>query len=69
LRYHAVVEDAITSSEIAFTNLRPDLYTQGSFAFRPLIASEGRFFAPAADSRISIVGIRDAAATRRTDPI
>jgi uncharacterized protein YbjT (DUF2867 family) len=62
LRYHAVVEDAIASSEIAFTNLRPNLYMQGLFAYRSLIASEGRFFAPAVDSRVSIVDIRDIAA-------
>jgi uncharacterized protein YbjT (DUF2867 family) len=32
---------------------------QGLFGFRSSIASEGRFFAPAGDSRISIVDVRD----------
>jgi len=62
LRYHAVVEDAIAASGMAFTNLRPNLYMQGLFGYHSSIASEGRFFAPAADSRISIVDVRDIAA-------
>jgi uncharacterized protein YbjT (DUF2867 family) len=62
LRYHAVVEDAIAASGMAFTNLRPNLYMQGLLGFRSSIASEGRFFAPAGDSRISIVDVRDIAA-------
>ena len=62
LRYHAVVEDAIAASGMAFTNLRPNLYMQGLLGFRSSIASEGRFFAPAGDARISIVDVRDIAA-------
>ena len=61
LRYHAVVEEAI-SSGMAFTNLRPNLYMQGLLGFRSSIISEGRFYAPAADARISIVDVRDIAA-------
>jgi uncharacterized protein YbjT (DUF2867 family) len=62
LHYHAVVEDAIRSSGMMFTNLRPNLYMQALLAFRQLIASERRFFAPAGDARVSIVGVRDIAA-------
>jgi uncharacterized protein YbjT (DUF2867 family) len=62
LRYHAVVENAIAASGMAFTNLRPNLYMQGLLGFRSSIASEGRFFAPAGDSRVSIVDVRDIAA-------
>jgi uncharacterized protein YbjT (DUF2867 family) len=62
LRYHAVVEDAISSSGMAFTILRPNLYMQGLLAFRSLIASEGRFFAPIGGARVSIVDVRDIAA-------
>ena len=62
LRYHAVVEDAIISSGIAFTHLRPNLYMQGLLGFRSSIISEGRFFAPAGDARVSIVDVRDIAA-------
>lgn len=62
LRYHAVVEDAIASSGMTFTNLRPNLYMQGLLAFRSSIGSEGRFFAPIGEARVSIVDVRDIAA-------
>jgi len=62
LHYHAVVEEAIASSGMAFTNLRPNLYMQGLLGFRSTIISEGRFFAPAGDARVSIVDVRDIAA-------
>src|SRR5215467_12406491 len=62
LRYHAVVEEAIAASGIAFTNLRPNLYMQGLLGFRSSIMSEGRFSAPIGDARVSIVDVRDIAA-------
>jgi len=62
LRYHAVVEEAISSSGFAFTHLRPNLYMQGLLGFRSSIAAEGRFFAPVGDARVSIVDARDIAA-------
>jgi uncharacterized protein YbjT (DUF2867 family) len=62
LRYHAVVEDAISSSGMAFTILRPNLYMQGLLVFRSSIGSEGRFFAPIGEARVSIVDVRDIAA-------
>jgi uncharacterized protein YbjT (DUF2867 family) len=62
LRYHAVVEDAISRSGMAFTHLRPNLYMQGLLGFRGSIVAEGRFFAPASDARVSIVDVRDIAA-------
>jgi uncharacterized protein YbjT (DUF2867 family) len=62
LRYHAVVEEAISSSGIAFTHLRPNLFMQGLLEFHSAIASKGRFFAPAGDAAVSIVDVRDIAA-------
>ena len=62
LRYHAVVEDAISSTGIAFTHLRPNLFMQGYLAFRSSIASTGQFFAPVGDAAVSIVDVRDIAA-------
>jgi uncharacterized protein YbjT (DUF2867 family) len=62
LRYHAVVEDAIRSSRMAFTHLRPNLYMQSFLGFGPSIVSDGRFFAPVGDARVSIVDVRDIAA-------
>lgn len=62
LRYHAVVEDALSSSGVTFTNLRPNLYMQGLLGFRASIGSEGRFFAPIGQARVSLVDVRDIAA-------
>jgi uncharacterized protein YbjT (DUF2867 family) len=45
LRYHAVVEEKIKASGIAYTFLRPNLFMQGLLAFRHLIAQESQFFA------------------------
>jgi uncharacterized protein YbjT (DUF2867 family) len=59
LRYHAVVEDAISSSGMTFTKLRPNLYMQGLLGFRSSIILDARFFAPASDARMSIVEVRD----------
>jgi uncharacterized protein YbjT (DUF2867 family) len=61
LRYHAVVEDAIRSSGVAFTHLRPNLYMQSFLGFRSSIVSDGRFFAPISDARVSVVDVRDIA--------
>jgi uncharacterized protein YbjT (DUF2867 family) len=66
LRYHAVVEEAISLSGIAFTHLRPNLFMQGFLAFRSSIASKGSFFAPAGDAEVSIVDVRDIAAVAAT---
>jgi uncharacterized protein YbjT (DUF2867 family) len=66
LRYHAVVEEAIAASGMTFTILRPNLYMQGLLEFRASIISEGRFFAAAGDSRVSIVDVRDIAAVAAT---
>lgn len=62
LRYHAVVEEAINSSGMTFTHLRPNLFMQGLLAFASSIKSEGRFYAPIGDARVSIVDVRDIAA-------
>jgi uncharacterized protein YbjT (DUF2867 family) len=62
LRYHAVVEKAISSSGMAFTSLRPNLYMQGLLGFSSSIISDAHFFAPAGDARVSIVDVRDIAA-------
>jgi uncharacterized protein YbjT (DUF2867 family) len=61
LRYHASVENAIVESGINYTFLRPNLFMQGFLRLSPLIR-QGRFFAPIADARVSIVDVRDIAA-------
>jgi uncharacterized protein YbjT (DUF2867 family) len=62
LRYHAAVEEALRTSGMTYTNLRPNLYMQGLLMIGQSIATEGRFFAPAGDSRVSVVDVRDIAA-------
>ncbi len=62
LRYHAAVEEALRTSGMSYTNLRPNLYMQGLLMIGRTIASEGRFFAPAGDARVSVVDVRDIAA-------
>jgi uncharacterized protein YbjT (DUF2867 family) len=62
LRYHAAVEEALRGSGMSYTNLRPNLYMQGLLMIGRSIASEGRFFAPAGDARVSVVDVRDVAA-------
>ena len=61
LQYPAVVEEAIASSGMEFTHLRPNLYMHGLLGFRASIASENWFFAPIGDARVSIVDVRDIA--------
>jgi uncharacterized protein YbjT (DUF2867 family) len=62
LRYHAAVEEALRTSGMSYTNLRPNLYMQGLLMIGKSIASQGRFFAPAGDARVSVVDVRDIAA-------
>jgi uncharacterized protein YbjT (DUF2867 family) len=62
LRYHAAVEAAIIDSGIAYTFLRPNLFMQGFLGFKDIIAKNAKFFAAAADARISLIDVRDIAA-------
>jgi uncharacterized protein YbjT (DUF2867 family) len=71
LRYHAVVERRIAELGIGYTFLRPNLFFQGLLAFGPMIAADGRFFAPIGDARVSAVDVRDigdVAAVALTEP-
>ena len=62
LRYHAVVENLIKKSGIAYTFLRPNLFMQGLLGFRQTIVEKGKFFGAVGDSKISLIDIRDIAA-------
>jgi uncharacterized protein YbjT (DUF2867 family) len=62
LRYHAVVEQKIRESGLAYTFLRPNLFMQGLIGFKKSIAEQGKFFAAVGESKISAVDIRDIAA-------
>lgn len=61
LRYHAAVEAALRSSDIAYTFLRPNLFMQGLLNFRSTIATQSTFYAAAGDAKVSVVDVRDIA--------
>jgi uncharacterized protein YbjT (DUF2867 family) len=61
LHYHAAIEAAIQSSDMAYTFLRPNLFMQGVLNFRSTIASENAFYAAAGDAQVSAVDVRDIA--------
>lgn len=60
-RYHAAVEYHILKSRIPYTFLRPNLFMQGLLNFRSAIESQGTFYAPAGNARISVIDVRDIA--------
>jgi uncharacterized protein YbjT (DUF2867 family) len=60
-RYHAGVEHHIRKSRIPYTFLRPNLFMQSLLSFRSSIASQGIFYAPAGNARVSIIDVRDIA--------
>ena len=60
-RYHAVVEEALQASGLAYTILRPNLYMQGLLNFRSTIATQNAFYAAAGDAKVSAVDVRDIA--------
>lgn len=68
-RLHRVVEIELEHSGMGWTNLRPNLFMQTTFMYRPTIVSQSAIFAPAGNSRISIVDVRDIAAVAATSLI
>jgi uncharacterized protein YbjT (DUF2867 family) len=58
-RYHAVVEESLQESGIAYTILRPNLYMQGLLNFRSTIATQNTFYAAAGEAKVSMVDVRD----------
>ena len=62
LRYHAVVEDAINATGLAYTLLRPNLFMQGLLAFKEAVKTQRQIFAPIGEAKISVVDVRDIAA-------
>jgi uncharacterized protein YbjT (DUF2867 family) len=61
-KLHRQVEEAIESSGINYTFLRPTSFMQNYLGFANSIKSQGVFYAPLADSRSSFVDTRDIAA-------
>lgn len=61
LRYHAVIEEKIRDSGLAYTFLRPNLFMQGLLGFQDTIIRQGKFFAAIGKAKISAVDTRDIA--------
>lgn len=62
LRYHAVIENLIKESGMAYTFLRPNLFMQGLLGFRETIIRQNQFFGAIGDAKISMIDTRDIAA-------
>ncbi|MEM9494158.1 MAG: NmrA family NAD(P)-binding protein [Myxococcota bacterium] len=60
-RLHFAVEQAIESSSMAFTHLRPYGFMQNLLGFIPAIRRTGRFFATTGDTPMNMVDARDIA--------
>ncbi len=63
LRYHAAVEEAIRQSGMDWTFLRPNLFMQGLLNFASMIKEKSAFAAAAGDAKVSVVDVRDIAAS------
>jgi len=60
-RWHFAVEQAIEASGLSYTTLQPTSFMQNYFGFAESIKKQGKFYAPLADSRMSLVDARDIA--------
>ena len=61
-RVHAESERHLKESGLAYTMLRPTGFMQNTLAFAGSVASEGRFYAPLADAKVTWIDARDIAA-------
>jgi uncharacterized protein YbjT (DUF2867 family) len=59
-RNHAVVEQALRDSGLAWTFLRPNSFMQNNLAWAPRV-QDGTFYSPVPDAAFSIVDARDVA--------
>ncbi len=60
-RWHRAVEEAIEGSGLSYTILQPTSFMQNYFSFADSIKKQREFYAPLADSRMSLVDARDIA--------
>jgi uncharacterized protein YbjT (DUF2867 family) len=61
-RWHAEGERELEASGIPFTHLRPNAFMQNILGLAPTIMSQGQFYQPAGDGKVSHVDVRDIAA-------
>jgi len=60
-RWHFAVEQAIEASGLSYTILQPNAFMQNYFGFADSIKKQRKFYAPLADSKMSLVDARDMA--------
>jgi uncharacterized protein YbjT (DUF2867 family) len=60
-RLHRETEEEIERSGIGYTHLRPNGFMQNTFMFAATIKSQGAFYAPLGDAKVSYVDARDVA--------
>lgn len=65
-RLHRETEKEIESSGINYTHLRPNGFMQNAFTFAGMIKSQGTFYAPLGDAKVSYVDARDVASVAFT---
>jgi uncharacterized protein YbjT (DUF2867 family) len=61
-RIHSACERLLKESDMAWTFLRPSLFMQTTLAYAGQVAAEGRFYAPLAEAKTSMIDARDVAA-------
>jgi uncharacterized protein YbjT (DUF2867 family) len=61
-RWHGEGEKELEASGIPFTHLRPNAFMQNFLGLAPTIVSQGEFYQPAADGKVSHIDVRDIAA-------
>jgi len=58
-RQHAEVEDAVTSSGLPYTLLRPQSFMQNTLMAAPTVAAEGTIYQPFKRGRLGMIDARD----------
>jgi uncharacterized protein YbjT (DUF2867 family) len=61
-RIHSACERLLKESDMAWTFLRPSIFMQTTLAYAGQVAAEGRFYAPLAEAKTSLIDARDVAA-------
>jgi uncharacterized protein YbjT (DUF2867 family) len=61
-RIHSECERLLKESDMAWSFLRPSIFMQTTLAYAGQVAAEGRFYAPLAEAKTSMIDARDVAA-------
>jgi len=60
-RWHGKTQKQLEESGMAFTHLQPNVFTQNMLGFAESIATQGVFYLPMKDGKVSMVDVRDIA--------